>query len=171
MTAKQEQECKVPGCRAQSKDERGYCEDHLWILPLSRRTQAEVLDLCEHELANHWSSAIPFLSGSSRGDLDLPLDWITDRIADVERAREILDGVLRQTSRRRVPSQMRLRLSQDLEKAVETNLTKLTQILREGGELRKYASSPESWANMCGRAGLAIVKDGKVLWTCVTMMN
>ena len=99
------------------------------------------------------------------------MDWITDQIADVERAREILAGVLRQTSRRRVPSQMRLRLSQDLEKAVETNLTKLTQILREGGELRKYASSPESWANMCGRAGLAIVKDGKVLWTCVTMTN
>lgn len=43
--------------------------------------------------------------------------------------------------------------------------------LQEGDELWLFSSPKTSWMNMCGRAGICIVRDGKVVSSMVTMMN
>jgi len=43
--------------------------------------------------------------------------------------------------------------------------------MREGDELWEFTSSPESWRNLAGRAGIALVRRGEVVRTIVTTMN
>jgi hypothetical protein len=43
--------------------------------------------------------------------------------------------------------------------------------MQEGDELWEFTSPPESWANLGGRAGIALVRDGEVVRTLVTRMN
>jgi hypothetical protein len=40
-----------------------------------------------------------------------------------------------------------------------------------GDEIWAYSSPPESWAKLCGRAGIALVRDGRPIAHLVTMMN
>jgi hypothetical protein len=40
--------------------------------------------------------------------------------------------------------------------------------MQEGDELWTFISSPESWARRSGRAGIALVRDGKVVDSLVT---
>ena len=41
----------------------------------------------------------------------------------------------------------------------------------EGDELWDFSSPPETWAHLAGRAGIALVRDGKVIRSLITMMN
>jgi hypothetical protein len=50
-------------------------------------------------------------------------------------------------------------------------VSKIKVALEQGGELWSFFSPPETWANMCGRAGYAVVRDGEVIEAIVTMMN
>ena len=43
--------------------------------------------------------------------------------------------------------------------------------IQEGDELWEFSSPKETWVNLCGRAGICIVRNGKVLDSIVTMMN
>ena len=43
--------------------------------------------------------------------------------------------------------------------------------LQEGDELWEFRSPRESWANMAGRAGIALVRNGEVVASIVTRMN
>jgi hypothetical protein len=43
--------------------------------------------------------------------------------------------------------------------------------MKEGDELREFFSSAESWQHLAGRAGIALVRDGEVVSSIVTMMN
>ncbi len=43
--------------------------------------------------------------------------------------------------------------------------------LQEGDELWEFRSPPDSWANMAGRAGIALIRDGNVLDWIVSRMN
>jgi hypothetical protein len=43
--------------------------------------------------------------------------------------------------------------------------------LQAGDEIWHFSSSPDSWARMAGRAGLALVRDRTVVEVVVTMMN
>ncbi len=42
---------------------------------------------------------------------------------------------------------------------------------RVGDEIWRFTTSGESWKNLCGRAGYALVRDGTVVETHVTIMN
>ena len=42
---------------------------------------------------------------------------------------------------------------------------------KDGDELWWFKSPLESWQNMCGRAGYAILRDGKVIATYVSKMS
>jgi hypothetical protein len=42
---------------------------------------------------------------------------------------------------------------------------------REGDELWEFSSPPDTWQNLCGRAGVAIVRHGKIVDSFVTVMN
>ena len=40
-----------------------------------------------------------------------------------------------------------------------------------GDELWEFRSPPDSWAHLCGRAGVSLVRDGQVIDSIVTLMN
>jgi hypothetical protein len=48
---------------------------------------------------------------------------------------------------------------------------KLKSELQPGDRLMRFASPVESWQRLAGRAGIALVRDGKVIDAIVTMMN
>lgn len=43
--------------------------------------------------------------------------------------------------------------------------------IANGAEIWFYRSPNEFWEGMCGREGIALVKDGEVLDDCLTVMN
>lgn len=43
--------------------------------------------------------------------------------------------------------------------------------MQPGDELWTFASSPQSWRDLAGRAGIALVRDGQIIERLVTMMN
>jgi hypothetical protein len=43
--------------------------------------------------------------------------------------------------------------------------------LRPGDELYRFNSSRESWGRLAGRAGIALVRQGKIIATVITKMN
>ena len=48
---------------------------------------------------------------------------------------------------------------------------RLLSRMREGDELWEYDSPPETWGYLCGRAGYAVVRQGKVVAVLETEMN
>ncbi|MBI1338456.1 MAG: hypothetical protein GC164_16055 [Phycisphaera sp.] len=43
--------------------------------------------------------------------------------------------------------------------------------MRPGDELRAYSSPEESWENLAGRAGIALIRKGRVVDDILTMLN
>ncbi len=43
--------------------------------------------------------------------------------------------------------------------------------IREGDELWEFASPPETWECLCGRAGICIIRNGEMIDFIVTLMN
>jgi hypothetical protein len=43
--------------------------------------------------------------------------------------------------------------------------------LREGDELREFSSSADSWRHLAGRAGICIVRKGRIVDSIVTRLN
>lgn len=41
----------------------------------------------------------------------------------------------------------------------------------EGDELWEFNSPPETWANLCGRAGICLVQDGWIVDAVISKMN
>ena len=48
---------------------------------------------------------------------------------------------------------------------------KRTAAIKPGDELWTFMSPPDSWKNLAGRAGIALVRDGKPVSILVTFMN
>jgi hypothetical protein len=47
----------------------------------------------------------------------------------------------------------------------------LKRKMRPGDELYKFTSPRETWANLAGRAGIALVRQGEVIATMITRMS
>ncbi|MBE1302401.1 MAG: hypothetical protein GJ680_21125 [Alteromonadaceae bacterium] len=43
--------------------------------------------------------------------------------------------------------------------------------MRDGDEIWSFSTSDKSWEMMCGRSGYALVRNGTVVFFCVTEMN
>lgn len=43
--------------------------------------------------------------------------------------------------------------------------------IQEGDELWEFFSPPSTWKHLCGRAGICIVRNGKIIDSLVTVMN
>ncbi len=41
----------------------------------------------------------------------------------------------------------------------------------EGDELWEFSSPPETWENMMGRAGIALIRDGRIVDWIITVVN
>ena len=48
---------------------------------------------------------------------------------------------------------------------------KMKSQMVEGDEIRAFSAPEEYWKNLAGRAGYALVREGKVIASIVTMMN
>lgn len=48
---------------------------------------------------------------------------------------------------------------------------RLKSSLRDGDQIWSFCSSPESWEHLAGRAGFAIVREGRVVDSIITIMN
>lgn len=48
---------------------------------------------------------------------------------------------------------------------------RIKEQMQTGDQLYRFRSPPETWANMAGRAGIALVRDGRVIDTLVTSLN
>lgn len=48
---------------------------------------------------------------------------------------------------------------------------KLKAQMKEGDEIRAFSSPSDSWVALAGRAGYALVREGKAIAGIVTMMN
>ncbi len=47
----------------------------------------------------------------------------------------------------------------------------LVDAMQPGDELWSFCSPPDSWQHLAGRAGFAVVRQGEVINTILTMMN
>ena len=47
----------------------------------------------------------------------------------------------------------------------------LRELVIDGDELWWFCSTGDSWKNLAGRAGLAVVRDGKPIYSIITMLN
>ncbi len=47
----------------------------------------------------------------------------------------------------------------------------LLAMMQDGDELWTFSTSNESWDNMAGRAGVSLVREGKIIDSIVTKMN
>jgi hypothetical protein len=54
---------------------------------------------------------------------------------------------------------------------VHADWERLKAEMQPGDRLVRFASPVDSWKNLAGRAGIALVRDGKVIDAFVTMMN
>ena len=43
--------------------------------------------------------------------------------------------------------------------------------MQDADELWTFSSGNESWAHLCGRAGIALVRDGEIVDSIITLMN
>ncbi len=43
--------------------------------------------------------------------------------------------------------------------------------IQEVDELWEFSNPPEMWENLCGRAGICIVRDGEIIDSIITVMN
>lgn len=48
---------------------------------------------------------------------------------------------------------------------------KLVSQMKEGDELWEYASAPDTWKKLSGRAGILLIRDGKTVDGLVTRMS
>lgn len=80
--------------------------------------------------------------------------WLTRRIAqgDVAEAFRVGDDV---PGLDRLPFAVRNLLDQ----------------MRDGDELWLFCSPPESWAALAGRSGVAVVREGRIISSALTLMN
>jgi hypothetical protein len=85
-----------------------------------------------------------------------PADWCKRTLsrADFERA---------YLSRRKKP--------QDFRSFGSIEFTRFLLRLRDGDEIKAFSSPPETWRLMMGRAGIAIVRNGRAVMSLMTMMN
>jgi hypothetical protein len=61
--------------------------------------------------------------------------------------------------------------SEQFRKWVSQKWTPFVAVMQPGDEIWRFRSPGDTWANMCGRAGYSIVRDGEVLRSLVTLMN
>jgi hypothetical protein len=54
---------------------------------------------------------------------------------------------------------------------INNDWNKLKQQMVDGDELWEYSSPADTWENLCGRAGIALVRGGKVVDAIQTVMN
>ena len=123
-----------------------------------------LLALGEEFLARHVAICLGWLERqpSIRGDGWCPPEWLTGR-ATLE---EFAAGVGVKLQADGAPAILFLGGGKS-----QRDLVALTLRILDGDELWAYSSPSESWTKLIGRAGYALVRDGRIIANAVTAMN
>ncbi len=63
------------------------------------------------------------------------------------------------------------RYSRDPTWYIDPEAAHVAEHLRQGGELWEFCSPPETWKELMGWAGFAVVRDGEIVASIVTQQN
>jgi hypothetical protein len=86
----------------------------------------------------------------------VPLEWITRRGVALAELQASVAQRVKQVGERDV---------------YQVSLENFVGMVQPGDELCEFRSPPESWAQLCGRAGVLILRNGQVKAQLVQMMN
>ena len=64
-----------------------------------------------------------------------------------------------------------LKHSEQFERWIEMKWKPFVAEMMEGDELWRFRSPAQTWTNLSGRAGYAIIRDGKIIRSLVTMSS
>jgi hypothetical protein len=97
-------------------------------------------------------------------------EWLTRRCASTDpyelRLQDMASLGLSDESK-----QTLLDRSEQFRKWVDFRWTPFVSLMVPGDQLWRFRSPEHTWANLSGRAGYAIVRDGKVVHSLVTLLN
>ena len=97
-------------------------------------------------------------------------EWLTDKCSNTD-PREIRRQELAVLEMSDANEQELLNRSEQFKRCVETKWNPLIAVMVPGDELWRFRSPAHTWANMAGRAGYRIVREGKLIRSLVTLMN
>src|SRR5580692_3825247 len=100
----------------------------------------------------------------------MKLEWLTERCETTD-ARAIRLQAMASFEISDENKQKVLDKSERFQKWVEERWKPFIAQMQPGDELWHFSSPPETWANMAGRAGYAIVRDGVIVHSLMTLMN
>jgi hypothetical protein len=100
----------------------------------------------------------------------MTIEWLTERCLSNDpcgiRLQEMTSLDLSEDNKREL-----LDRSDEFHEWVETRWNPFIASMLPGDELWRFRSPNRTWANMAGRAGYSIVRDGKVIRSLITLMN
>jgi hypothetical protein len=97
-------------------------------------------------------------------------EWLTDRCESTDpraiRLREMASLELSDENKQKL-----LDRSERFRKWVEERWKPFIALMQPGDELWRFCSPDHTWPNLAGRAGYAIVRDGEIVHSLVTLLN
>lgn len=98
------------------------------------------------------------------------VEWLKERCTTTD-PREIRVQEIASLGLSEATKQKLLNDSEPLKRWIEAKWKPFIAEMMPGDELWKFRSPGTTWANMAGRAGYAIVREGKIVRSLVTLMN
>jgi hypothetical protein len=98
------------------------------------------------------------------------IEWLTEKCPTTD-AHEIRLHEMASLEVSDAYKQELLNRSEQFRRWVETKWNPFIAEMAPGDELWRFRSPGRTWANLAGRAGYSIVRDGKVIRSLVTLMN
>jgi hypothetical protein len=112
----------------------------------------------------------PLRQGHAWMELIMIPEWLTERCPSLDpyelRFQEMASIDLSEENKRKLLSR-----SEQFERWIKTKWKPFVADMLTGDELWRFRSPSTTWANMGGRAGYAIVRDGRIIRWLVTLMS
>ena len=98
------------------------------------------------------------------------VEWLTEKCLTTD-PREIRLQEMASLELSVASKQELLNRSEQFNRWVETTWNPFIAEMMPGDELWRFRSPAKTWANMAGRAGYAIVREGKIIRSLVSLLN
>ena len=118
-----------------------------------------------------WKRILSGIFHTSFFIITLPYAFISKLFGKDPRTKECIDDWL---TKKITPEEAELNINIDgmlSEHPGKKQLSELVAKMQENDELWEFTSPPDTWNRLCGRAGICLVRNGKVIDSFITMMN
>lgn len=113
-----------------------------------------------------WAEELQRVSDCWPETVTIPKDWLRGKIDILEILP--IDPIQK---RRKKKNRQTLKLNDELVMSEREAYSLFGRTMKPGDEIWLYSSPPESWENLCGRSGYALVREGEVIKTSVGLMS